>query len=124
MTLTDKQFEALAPYADEFRRAIESNYCKSPRRDELEQIRQILVDATGSKHYPSNYGCTACVISLMKDAGRLYFETCDARALAAAEREEERKAADAPKEPEILTSGETPAPKPATTNKTKKTAKK
>lgn len=93
MKLTPEQFKALEPYAEEFRRAIASNYCKAPSTPELKQIREIYLAATGAKGYPMSFGCTYCIIQLMKDAGRLYFADADEQALAAAQREEERKKA-------------------------------
>ena len=93
MKLTLEQFKALEPYAEEFKRAIASNYCKAPSTAELKQIREIFVAATGAKGYPMSFGCTYCVLQLMKDAGRLYFADADEQALAAAKREEERKKA-------------------------------
>ena len=98
MKLTPEQFQALSPYADEFKRAIASNYCKAPSTPELKQIREIYVAATGAKGYPMSFGCTYCVLQLMKDAGRLYFAESDEQALAAAQREEERKKAAAAKQ--------------------------
>lgn len=111
MHYTDDQFKALAPYAEEFRRAIESNYCKAPRSEELKAIRAAYVAASGRKSYPSNFGCTACVIGLMKDAGRLYFADCDERALESAKREEERQKAkkSAAKKAEKVEDEKTPA---------------
>ena len=37
MKLTPEQFKTLEPYAEEFRRAIASNYCKAPSTPELKQ---------------------------------------------------------------------------------------
>lgn len=82
MHYNDEQFQALTPFADEFRRAIQSNYCKHVRTDELETIRQAYMTATGTRYYPASYGCTYCVIQLMKDAGRLYLEDAEERAAA------------------------------------------
>ena len=83
--LTQEQLDALAPYAHEFKRAIASNYCKAPSQPELQKIREIYVAATGVKSYPANFGCTYCVIQLMKDAGRLYAAALDLKAIEALE---------------------------------------
>lgn len=84
--LTQEQLDALAPYAHEFKRAIDSNFCKAPTQPELKKIREIYVAATGVKAYPANFGCTYCVIQLMKDAGRLYAAALDLKAIEALEK--------------------------------------
>ena len=130
MHYTEEQFQKMAPHADEFRRAIESNYCKHPGTPQLKEIRAAYMAATGVKFYPENYGCTACVIQLMKDAGRLYFEDCDARAIEAAKREAERVAAAAKLAQRAANAAESDAPKaesvpkPSPKKKTAKSSKK
>lgn len=81
---TEEQFNALAPYAEDFRRATENNYVRhNPGHVALDAIREAYMKAAGIRQYPRNWGCTACVVNLFKDAGRLWLEDRDARDAAA-----------------------------------------
>ncbi len=122
MYYTEEQFNALTPVADELRRAIDHNYAHNPGAKTLDAIREAYISASGTKRYPRNWGCSACVVQLMKDAGRLYFADLDERnaaaleaanAAAAAEATKEAAAAPAPLEnvqPAPASEGETAAP--------------
>lgn len=113
MYYTEEQFNALTPVADELRRAIEHNYAHNPGAKTLDAIREAYISASGTKRYPRNWGCSACVVQLMKDAGRLYFADLDERNAAALEAANAAAAAEATKEaasaPANGESTETPA---------------
>ena len=71
---TEEQFQELAQYEEQFRRAVNSNFARNPGRDHLVRIRSAYMEATGTRWYPENYGCTACIVQLLKDAGRLWLD--------------------------------------------------
>lgn len=129
MYYTEEQFNALTPVADELRRAIEHNYAHNPGAKTLDAIREAYIAASGTKRYPRNWGCSACVVQLLKDAGRLYFADKEARIAAANDKaaaEATKAAAETAKQ---SATGETPAqpekaPETAPKSKTTKTAKK
>lgn len=98
MYYTEEQFNALTPVADELRRAIDHNYAHNPGAKTLDAIREAYISASGTKRYPRNWGCSACVVQLMKDAGRLYFADLDERNAAALEAANAAAAAEATKE--------------------------
>lgn len=98
MYYTEEQFNALTPIADELRRAIDHNYAHNPGAKTLDAIREAYISASGTKRYPRNWGCSACVVQLMKDAGRLYFADLDERNAAALEAANAAAAAEATKE--------------------------
>mgnify|MGYP007027031609 CR=1 FL=1 len=133
MYYTEEQFNALTPIADELRRAIDHNYAHNPGAKTLDAIREAYIAASGTKRYPRNWGCSACVVQLMKDAGRLYFADLDERnaaaleaANAAAAAEATKEAAPAPANGESTEEQEAPkeAPKTAPKRKTGKTPAK
>lgn len=130
MKLTDEQFNALSPYAEEFRSATEHNFVRNnPGSKTLDALREIYMTVTGVRHYSRNWGCGACVVDLFKDLGFIYLADADERSAAALEAANDKAAvqatiedADKPadegeKEPESA------APKPKTAPKSAKTAK-
>lgn len=89
MYYTDEQFKALAPFAEEFRKAVNSNFARNPGDRALDEIRDIYMSATGSRNYPKSWGCTACIVRMLKDAGRLWLKDRDERAFLETQRKEE-----------------------------------
>jgi len=88
MIYNDQQFEALAKFEDAFVSAIESNYASNPPgTEQLKLIRATYIAATGARNVPEDYGCSTCVIRLLRKAGRLWFEDRDARIAAAKDAE-------------------------------------
>lgn len=120
MTYNDQQFEALAKFEGAFVSAIESNYASNPGTEQLKLIRATYIAATGARNVPEDYGCSACVIRLLRKAGRLWLLDRDERIAAANDAEAAKISADAAKEP--ATAPSTPAPD-TNTAKTVKAAK-
>lgn len=133
MKLTDEQFNAISPYADEFRRATEHNFVRNnPGSKTLDALREIYMTVTGVRHYSRNWGCGACVVDLFKDLGFIYLADADERSAAALEaandaaaveatKEDAAKPADeGEKEPESEPSKAKTAPKSAKSAKSKK----
>lgn len=124
---TTEQMAALSAYESEFRRAIDHNYARIPNRECLDLIRDAYMKAAGLRTYPRNWGCTACCIQLLKDAGRLYFADLDAQAAEAIAAANDKAAAEATKAAaetaKQSATGETPA-KPEKASKSKPQAAK
>ena len=72
MNYTQEQFQALAPYADNFRTAIEGEWSRRIPVDGQKLIRKTYEDATKTR-IPFNSGCQLCLLNLLKRAGRLWF---------------------------------------------------
>lgn len=72
MNYTKEQFQALAPYADNFRTAIEGEWSRRIPVDGQKLIRKTYEDATKTR-IPFNSGCQLCLLNLLKRAGRLWF---------------------------------------------------
>ena len=71
MTFTKEQIELLAPFEEYFSTAVKASWCRHPG-SALQTIHRILHDATGdNRRLDTN--CQHCIVSLMRDAGRLYF---------------------------------------------------
>jgi len=120
MHYNNEQFNALAPYEDNFRTATEGKWTRRVSIPAQKQIRAIYTEATGER-IPFNIGCGSCIVNLLRKAGKLYFEDKAARAAAEEEAKRAQEAAPAPAE-EAQT--EAPAPKPAPKKKSTKSAKK
>jgi len=84
MNYTDQQFEALAKYEGSFRSAIDSNYYDhNPGPSALKEIRAAYMSTGPGRWIAEDYGCSTCIIRLLRKAGRLWFEDRDARIAAA-----------------------------------------
>lgn len=108
MNYTEEQFNTLSQWEENFRTARDGNWARNPGRHGVTVINDALNEATGVKHR-ANAWCQQCILNLLKNAGKLWFED-------KAEREELAKKAAIP-EPEF-------DPAPPTPSATKKTAKK
>ncbi|MBR1690595.1 MAG: hypothetical protein IJ713_07460 [Oscillibacter sp.] len=100
MTYNDQQFEALAKFEGAFVSAIQSNYANLGT-EQLKIIRATYIAATGARNVPEDYGCSSCVIRLLRKAGRLWLLDRD-------ECIDAKLSADTAKEP--ATEPSTPAP--------------
>lgn len=113
MNYTEEQFNTLSQWEENFRTARDGNWARNPGRHGVTVINDALNEATGVKHR-ANAWCQQCILNLLKNAGKLWFED-------KAEREELAKKAAIPEppvpEPEF-------DPAPPTPSATKKTAKK
>lgn len=81
---TPAEMERLAPFADHFRTAVEARWSRYPGRDALALINDTYNAATGG-HARLTADCGVCLLRLMRDAGKLYFDTLKAQAEAKAE---------------------------------------
>ena len=73
MKYTDEQFNILSQYEENLRTATNSNWARNPGRTALGQINDILNAATGVKHRINTW-CQQCILTLLRNAGKLYFE--------------------------------------------------
>lgn len=112
MRYTDEQFNALAPFEDNFRTAAEGDWTRRVATNDQHKIKDIYEAATKTR-IPFNQGCGSCLITLLKRAGRMYFADKKEREMARA-----AKAAPAAKVAETPQPEKAPetAPKPATTD--------
>ncbi len=95
MNYTEEQFNILAQYEANLRTAVDGNWARNPGRTALAQINDILNGATKTNHR-LNAWCQQCVLSLLRSAGKLYFE--DKKEREAQKAEAEQKASEtAPK---------------------------
>lgn len=71
MNYTEEQFNALAPFERNFRRAVLADWYSGITPTEATTIERIYKEATGStEHYGQS--CANCIKRLLKDAGRLW----------------------------------------------------
>lgn len=87
--MTDEQFNALAPYEQNYKTAIESNFSRYPGRAAIETMFNIYKDLTGSR-IRLHASCGTCVLHLVQDVGRLYFKEKERREAEAKEIEPKR----------------------------------
>ena len=73
MTFNDEQFQALAKYEAYFTDAVNANWCRYPGHAGLLEVHTILTKATNDRRR-LNASCGKCNLSLMRDAGRLWFK--------------------------------------------------
>lgn len=88
MNYTEEQFNILAQYEANLRTAVDGNWARNPGRTALAQINDILNGATKANHR-LNAWCQQCVLSLLRSAGKLYFEDKKERETKKAEAEAE-----------------------------------
>lgn len=112
MRYTDEQFNALAPFEDNFRTAVEGDWTRRVAIGDQKKIKDIYEAATNTR-IPFNQGCGSCLLTLLKRAGRMYFADKKEREMARA-----AKAAPAAQVAETPQPDKAPetAPKPATTD--------
>ena len=82
--MTDDQFAALTPYEHHFETALKANYSRYPGVPAIDTMFRIFRELTGSRIY-LNRSCSACVLNLVKNVGKLYFAEKERREQAAAE---------------------------------------
>ena len=112
MKYTDEQFNILAQYEENLRTATNSNWARNPGRTALGQINDILNAATGVNHRINTW-CQQCILTLLRNAGKLYFED-------KAEREMQKAAETSPEtDPQLATADAKPKAKKTHTAKKK-----
>ena len=93
MNYNEEQFNILAQYEDNLRTAVDGNWARNPGRTALAQINDILNGATKANHR-LNAWCQQCVLSLLRSAGKLYFEDKKELEAMKAKAEAEQKASE------------------------------
>lgn len=127
MNYTEEQFQALAPFEGYFRTATRSGYAGYVGFRNAERIDKIIHEAgLSTSNVRTNYSCAACVLRILRIAGKAYFEDKEARIAAANDAEAAQatsEAASAPSTAKPDTNTKKPA-KAAKTAPKSKTAKK
>ena len=108
--MTEEQYNALAPYEQNFKTALECQYSRYPGADGVDTMFRIWKEITNTR-MNLNRTCSVCILNLVKNLGRLYFAEKTRREEEARRLEEERLKKEEPKA----------EPKP---DKAKKTTKK
>ncbi len=109
--MTEEQFQFLARYEDNLRTAMTRKWARHPGVTAVKNIYNLLTELTGPRPR-LNAMCQSCTLSVLSDAGKLYFA------------EKERREAEAKKAAEAA---QQEAEKPATSEvkpKAKKTTAK
>ena len=84
--LTKEQVKILSAYEQHFEPAVKSSWSRYPGVVALQEIHRIMQDVTGTK-IPLNTNCQSCVLKLLQDCGRLYFQAKSAKAVELSEAE-------------------------------------
>lgn len=79
MTLTQEQMKSLAPFERHFDTAINGDWSPYPGKTNLEMMDSIWREVSGIR-IRTDIACRVCVVDLLKDLGRLYFEVKAQRA--------------------------------------------
>jgi len=73
MTFTKEQLKILSAWEENFRTAVKAKWARNPGRTALRVIYDIFTQATGDgRRFSDN--CSNCILNLLTDCGRLYFE--------------------------------------------------
>lgn len=72
MTYTKEQMKVLAAWEEHLGTAVRANWARNPGREALRTIHSIYTAATGDRHRLVTT-CSRCMLSLLQDAGRVYF---------------------------------------------------
>lgn len=77
MKLTEDQIKSLSAYEQHFETAVNGNWSRYPGVVALQEMHRIMEDVTGTKR-SLNTNCQSCVLKLLQDCGRLYFQEKEA----------------------------------------------
>lgn len=113
--MTDQQFNILAQYEENLRTATTSTWARHPGRSALAIIYKTLTEIAGPQPRLQMF-CQPCVLRVLRNAGKLYFEEKEKRAKAADSKPETASPKKAPKTASKTADKKTPA-------KSKKAAK-
>lgn len=80
MTFTTEQLETLSQWEENFRTAVQAQWARNPGRSGLRVIYDIYTAATGDKRRFSD-NCNHCILSLLQDCGKLYFQDITEKAV-------------------------------------------
>lgn len=78
MELTNEQYNALLPYKEHFETATKAQWARNPGNAALDLIHSIYCQVTGLKT-SMNKGCSHCILTLLKDMGRIFLAEYDRR---------------------------------------------
>lgn len=81
MTFTTEQLKTLSAWEENFRTAVRAQWARNPGRSGLRVIYDIYTTATGDRRRFSD-NCNHCILSLLTDCGRLYFQDITEAAIA------------------------------------------
>lgn len=73
MTLTEEQIKTLSTWESNFHTAIHADWARNPGTSGLRVIYDIYTKVTGDKR-PFNDNCSHCILSLLQDCGKIYFQ--------------------------------------------------
>ena len=79
MTFNEEQLKTLSAWEENFRTAVKADWARNPGRNGLRVIYDIYTQMTGDQRR-FNDNCNHCILSLLKDCGRLYFKDLEAKA--------------------------------------------
>lgn len=97
MTFSEEQIKTLSTWEPNFHTAINADWARNPGTSGLRVIYDIYTKVTGDKR-PFNDNCSHCIVSLLRDCGKIYFQ--DKEILAKRESSsKEVKASEEEKEP-------------------------
>lgn len=78
MTFNEEQLKTLSAWEENFRTAVKADWARNPGRNGLRVIYDIYTQMTGDQRR-FNDNCNHCILSLLKDCGRLYFQDLEAK---------------------------------------------
>ncbi len=73
MTFTEEQIKTLSTWESNFHTAINADWARNPGTSGLRVIYDIYTKVTGDKR-PFNDNCSHCIVSLLRDCGKIYFQ--------------------------------------------------
>lgn len=73
MRFTEEQLKTLSKWEDHFRTAVNAQWARNPGSNALRTIYDIYTSVTGDKRR-FNDNCSHCILSLLQDCGRIYFQ--------------------------------------------------
>lgn len=76
--LTKEQIEALKPYESYMRTAVRARWASNPGMQGIDTLRRVWEEATGSRRNMTT-SCAVCILNLLIDVGRLYFDSMPKR---------------------------------------------
>lgn len=115
--MTEEQFQFLARYEDNLRTAMTRKWARHPGVTAVKSIYNLLTELTGPRPR-LNAMCQSCTLSVLADAGKLYFAEKERR------EQEAKKAAEAAKEAQEQAVKTEAKPAPKKTAKPRKSKSK
>lgn len=73
MKFTEEQLKTLSAWEGNFHTAVHAQWTRNPGRSGLRIIYEIFTQVTGDQRR-FNDNCSHCILSLMQDCGRIYFQ--------------------------------------------------